>query len=191
MTNAANRVLWTVVGLVLAAAGAAGVLASFDYLPGTDADAPLLSPALRERWREVEPWGLWGIGLLGLVLAVLGLILLIAELRRPGGPVLGELHLLPDRPGDTRVRGRVVRHGLERDLARDREIRTAAVTVTGAAPRPDLSIRLDLEPRADLATVRDYVTGALDRFSRTYGLQPRRLEVTARVAGPAPTARVQ
>lgn len=186
MTNAANRVLWTVLGLLLTAAGVAGVLVSQGWLPGVDRHSPVLWPDLLEWWREIDPWGLLGVGLLGVVAAVIGLILLLAELRRRAAPALGELRLSDERPGRTRIRSAVIGHGLERDLARDPGIRAAAVALTGTAPRPEVWLRLDLEPQADLTTIRDHVGDALDRFARTYGLQPRRLDVTARATGPAP-----
>lgn len=190
MTNAANRVLWTVIGLLLLAAGVAGVLANRGWLPGVDADSPLAWSGLREWWRDTEPWGLVVVGLLGVVAALLGLLLLLAELRRRPARALPDLRLAHRQPGLTRVPGGVIGHGLERDLVRDPGIRAAAVAVTGAAPSPDLWIQLDVEQRADLATVRAHVDDALARFSRTYGLRPRRLDVTARVVGPAP-ARVR
>jgi hypothetical protein len=190
VTDTANRVLWTVVGLVLLAAGVVGVLVNRDWLPGTDAEAPLLWPDLVDWWRDLDPWGLIGLGLLGAVVAVLGLILLLAELRRGGGPQLRELRLANQRPGHTRVRGPVVGRGLERDLARSPGVRNAAVSVTGTAPRPELWIRLDVDRQVDLGTVRQQVDRALDRFTRTYGLRPARVDVTTRVAG-APLARVR
>jgi hypothetical protein len=182
--------LWTVVGLVLTVAGVAGVLANRGWLPGADQDASLLWSGLLNWWRDIDPWGLVVAGLLGLVVAVLGLILLTAELRRRATPGLRELRLARQRPGTTRVRGSAVGRGLERDLARDRGVRTASVAITGTAPDPDLWIQLDLEQQADLAAIREHVGGALDRFSRTYGLRPRRLDITARVVG-LPPARVR
>lgn len=186
MSNAANRVLWTVLGLLLTAAGVAGVLVSQGWLPGVDRNSPVLWPGLLQWWRDIDPWGLLGVGLLGVVAAVLGLILLLAELRRRAAPALGELRLADERPGRTRIRSAVVGRGLERDLARDPGVRAAAVALTGAAPQPEVWLRLDLEPAANLATVRDHVCDALDRFTRTYGLHPRRLDVTARTAGATP-----
>lgn len=190
MTSSANRVLWTVIGLVLLAAGVVGVLVSQGWLPDVDPDAALLWPGLLDWWRDTDPWGLVLVGLLGLVVALLGLILLLSELRRRGAPALGELTFAPAQPGRTRVRGPVVGHGLERDLVRDPGIRAAAVALTGAAPAPELWIQLDLEQQADLPAVRAHVDAALERFTRTYGLRPRRLDVTARVVGPSP-ARVR
>lgn len=191
MTNRANRLLWTVIGLALLAGGVAGLLVGQDWLPGTDPRAPLLWPALRGWWREIDPWGLVGIVLLGVAVAVLGLILLLAELRRQGAPALRELRLPAGPGGRTRVPGPVIGHGLARDLARDPAIRGAAVAVTGTAARPELWIRLDLVEPADLAQVRQRVeAGALARFARTYGLRPGKLDVTARLVGDPP-ARVR
>ena len=80
----ANRALWIVVSLLLMALGAAGVLAHYDRLPGTDSDLPLLSPDAREEWNA---WGAWAVAATiaaGAVLALLGLLLVRAQLRRRG-----------------------------------------------------------------------------------------------------------
>jgi hypothetical protein len=190
MSDAANRALWTVIGLLLLLAGVAGGLANRGWLPGLAGTDPLLWPGLLSWWRRLEPWGLVGIGLLGLAGAVLGLILLGSELRGRAAPALGELRLAPGRAGRTRVRGQAVGQGLARDLARDPGIRAATVAVTGAAPRPELWLRLDVEQPADLSAVRERVAAALARFSRTYGLWPCKVDVTARMVGPPP-ARVR
>lgn len=84
-------------------------------------------------------------------------------------------------PGRTAVRAGVLATGLERDLARDHRVRRASVTLTGAAPEPEVWIRLHLGADAPLADVEDHVRAAVDRFARTSGLRPRHLDVTAAV----------
>jgi|GEM_PF-2795278 hypothetical protein len=200
MTDSRLRVLWTVVGLALTAVGAVGLVASLGHLAGVDENAPLIWSGLLRLWRGVAPWGLAVLGVLGLLLAWLGAHLLRRLLWPSPHPVMGDLDLrivtattadetrLP--PGTTRVRGGRLARGLERDLARDPQVRRASVTLTGTAPNPELWIELRLGPRATLTTVRDHVSAAVGRFWVTAGLTPGRLDVTARLDG-AGAARVR
>lgn len=191
MTNSRLRVFWTVVGLVLTAIGVVGLIASLGHLAGVDEDAPLLWSGLLDLWRDLNPWGLVILGVLGAFFAWLGFHLLGRQLRPQRHPVMGDLDLrtttgptaaetdLP--PGVTRVRGARLVRGLERDLARDPQVRKASVTLAGTTPRPELWIELRLSSRAGLAAVREHVTAAVGRFRATTGLDPSRLEVTARI----------
>jgi hypothetical protein len=206
MSHAAHRLLWTIVGLLLIALGAVGVTANLGQLPGTDVNAPLLWSGLLDLWRNSLPWGPIVVIVLGLLLAWLGFRLLAAQLRTRRGLTAAELTLPADAgqgasaagvpapgadlPGRTFVRGTVLAHGLERDLARDPHVRRAFVTLTGDAPRPELWIQLEVGPRARLDAVRDHVGAAVGRFSTTSGLRPRYLDVTARV-DPSSSGRVR
>jgi len=197
MTNGGLRVLWTVIGLVLTAIGVAGLVASLGALPGLDAGAPLIWSGLLNLWRDISPWGLVVVALIGLLLAGLGFSLLRRQLRPRRGPAMGDLDLQSvagrtpgggqQLPGATRVRGVRLARGLERDLARDPLVRKASVTLVGPAPQPDLRIELQLSPRARLAAIHDHVDAAVDRFRTTSGLRPRHLDITARIdnSGPA------
>ncbi|GIG91149.1 hypothetical protein [Plantactinospora endophytica] len=191
MTNSAIRTLWTVIGIVLTAIGVVGLIASLGHLAGVDNTAPLLWSGLLRTWRDLDPWGLVILGLLGVLFAWLGSSLLGRVLRARRYPVLGDLDLRsvtgqaavtgPALPGATRVRGARLVRGLERDLARDPQVRRASVTLAGTAPRPELWIELQLNSRAGLTAVREHVSAAVERFRTTSGLAPRRLEVTARI----------
>ncbi|MFY1670575.1 hypothetical protein ACN27G_11510 [Plantactinospora sp. WMMB334] len=197
MTNGAIRVFWTVVGIVLTAIGVVGLIASLGHLAGTDNSAPLLWSGLLRTWRAVDPWGLVILGVLGLLVAWLGWSMLGWVVRVRRYPVLGDLDLRsitrrtadpgPAPAGVTHVRGTRLARGLERDLARDPQVRRASVRLAGTAPQPELWIELQLNSRAALTVVRDHVSAAVERFRATSGMAPRRLEVTARIdaAGPA------
>jgi hypothetical protein len=201
MSHAAHRILWTVIGLLLTAIGGFGLAANLGYLPGTDVHAPLLWSGLLGLWRNTAPWGLVVVIAVGLLLGLLGLVLLrrvpparlggdIDELivpyptaadSAPVGRDAFDPERRADRLGLTRVRGVVLIEGLERDLARDPQVRRASVALVGYAPRPELRIQLYVDPCAQLAAVRDHVSVAVDRFATTSGLHPRRLDVTARI----------
>lgn len=199
MTHAGNRVLWTFIGLLLTALGAATVVANLGHLPGIDANAPLMSPGFRGQIRDSAPWGPIVAIAVGLLLAFLGWTLLRPQLLPPSEPAMGQYDLRtvtddqPWRnstgPGVTVVQGSALADGLERDLTRNPQIRRASVWLTGDLPTPELQIKIYVSPQAPLATLRQYVQTAVDRFAATSGLRPRHLDVTARVDASG-TARV-
>ncbi|MEV4759379.1 hypothetical protein AB0J86_30385 [Micromonospora sp. NPDC049559] len=196
--------MWTVIGVLLLAIGAAGIAASFGLISSGVARTPLLWSGLLDLWRAIAPWSGIVTIVLGLLIAILGASLLGRLLRPAREPAMDEISLqdpdhhgpaeratlAPDLPGRTRVRGVVLAHGLERDLARDPQVQRAEVTLTGSAPEPDIWIELRVGPRARLSAVRDHVGAAVERFRSTTGLRPRRLDVTTRV-DPAGAGRVR
>ncbi|MFC0531721.1 hypothetical protein [Phytohabitans kaempferiae] len=202
MTDAANRALWTVIGLVLLLAGVAGVLAHYDRLPGVTTPSAVLWPALVTGWRDISPWGHILVIVVGLLVALLGLWLARLQLRTTGERGLrdltgGELkrahaspsgdtvELQPEQPvpGETTVRAQALEKALRRDLARQPGIHAAKVDITGAAAHPHLAVRLDLPPDTDLARVRAIADDALSRFATTSGLEPEHPSFTARLTG--------
>ncbi|MEV0459203.1 hypothetical protein [Catellatospora methionotrophica] len=195
--NAGNRVLWTVIGILLTAVGAAGVLASLGRLPGVYPQSPLLWPGLIEQWRRWQPWGYPAVLVAGLIVAWLGSRLLRVQLRTHGRRHLPDLvsgqhnPRRIDEPGDgagpsgpygtTQVRYRAIADCLERDLATAGHLRHADVMISGAADAPELLLKLDTRPGADLNELRRHVGAALDRFTRTTGLAPAKVEISAGV----------
>ncbi|MFC7484642.1 hypothetical protein ACFQX7_37890 [Luedemannella flava] len=95
--NAGNRALWIVMSLLLIGLGTVGVLAHYGRLPGTDPDLPLLSPNARERWTSWGTWAMVATIVAGLVLAVLGVVLMRAQLRRRGRADMPDLELRAER----------------------------------------------------------------------------------------------
>ena len=94
--NTGNRVLWIAIGLVLTAIGVLGTLASLNRLPFLAADRLLLGADAARNWHR---WGGWAplltiIG--GLLLALLGFLLLRAQIRGRGGAPMADL-VLPTR----------------------------------------------------------------------------------------------
>jgi hypothetical protein len=197
VSDAANRVLWTVIGLVLTALGAVALVASLGHLPGIDSGAPLIWSGLRNLWLDISPWGQIVTIALGLLLALFGGDLLRRQLVWQPGAGEYDLRDVTDgrlvdatQPGITRVQGAALTDGLERDLTRDPQIRRASVRLTGAPPSPELRIKLYVSADAPLTSLREYVHAAVGRFATTSGLRPRRLDVTARVDAAGTAARV-
>ncbi|KAB1938985.1 hypothetical protein F8271_17660 [Micromonospora sp. ALFpr18c] len=179
MSNAAHRLLWTVIALLLVAGGAVALAASFGDLPGGDTGAPLLPAGLRDRWHLAAPFSTLAVVVAGTLLALAGQRLLARELR--GQALRGTLSRPGRRPGRTRLAADLLTQALERDLTGDPAVRAARVVLTGAPPHPDVWIRVDLTADARAAGVREHVHAAVRRFAATAGCQPAHLDVTARI----------
>ncbi|HZM78427.1 MAG TPA: hypothetical protein VFC19_22095 [Candidatus Limnocylindrales bacterium] len=179
-----NRVLWTAIGLILTAAGVAGLLINLDRLPGTDRGQPVIWPELVEQGRSWRPWLLAGVIVLGLLLALLGALLLRAQLRRRGGASMSDLRFdSADEHGQTVVGTRVMVKGLAHDLENQVGVSRAAVHLGGDTGRPNLRLWLTVEPGTHLDRVQYQVLEVLRRFTTTTSLTPGDVTVDTKVAG--------
>lgn len=176
MSNAAHRLLWTVVALLLVAAGGTALAVGGGRLPG--GDSPLLGAGPLAWWRAGTPWSPLAAAVAGVLLALLGGRLLVAALRVPDR-LAGTLVQADDGGGRTRVAGGVLTEALERDLLRSPGTRAARVVLTGPVARPDVWVELRLAPYAEVAAARDQVDAAVRRFAATVGCRPAHLDVTA------------
>ena len=182
--NTGNRVLWTAIGLVLTAAGVAGLLINLGRMPGTDRDRPVIWPELADQARSWRPWVLAAVIVLGLLLALLGALLLRAQLRRRGGVGMPDLRMgSPDEHGQTIVGTRVMAKGLAHDLENQAGVSRAAAHLGGDAGRPSLRLWLTVEPGTPLDRVQQRVLDALRRFTTTTSLTPSDITVDTKVAG--------
>ncbi|MCW3841573.1 hypothetical protein ONA70_15835 [Micromonospora yasonensis] len=178
MSNAAHRLLWTVVALLLVAAGGTALAVGTDRLPG--GDTPLLGAGPIAWWRAGAPWSPLAVAVAGVLAALLGQRLLVAGLRVPDR-LSGTLAQPGDRGGRTRVASGVLTDALERDLLRTPGTRRARVVLTGPVARPDVWVEVRLAAYADVAAARDQVDAAVRRFAATLGCRPAHLDVTARL----------
>ncbi|GAB3935981.1 hypothetical protein GCM10027614_11750 [Micromonospora vulcania] len=151
------------------AGGTAALAVSFDLLPFGDPRAMVLDGGLLQRWRLAAPWTTLAAAVAGVLLALAGQRLLARELRGPTGVLRGTLSRTGHGPGRTRLAAEVLAHALERDLAGDPGVRQARVVLTGAPPRPDVWIRMDLTADAPTAGVREHVRAACSGSPRPPG----------------------
>jgi hypothetical protein len=181
--DTANRVLWGFIGIVLLAAGAFGVLASLGRIPPVARSAAL--------WNErLVPTGSRAAAIAiaaGLVLAALGIVLIVLELRRRRPRAMSDLVSADTAPGRTRVTAATLDHALAADLRSAPSVKRAAAYLSGDARDPAIALRLVVAPDADLAALRSHVEGALRRFGTTAGLDPRIREVAVRIGTQEPT----
>jgi hypothetical protein len=190
--NTANRVLWTILGVLLLALGVCGTLASLGLLPWVPADWVLLPFSWNATWHRFGNWAPAAAIVAGLVVTLLGWLLLRAELRRRRGRPMSELVLpsaaLPGS-GATVVGSGTLEKALSHDLARSRQLTGATAYLTGDPARPTVALRLAVAPDANLGQVKDIVDGALHRFAATSGVSPRIAEVDVRIAAAGQTLR--
>jgi len=88
--------------------------------------------------------------------------------------------------GRTKVTSSALHHALERDLTTDRNVRRAAVRLSGPSQHPELLVRLAVTPDADIASVAGHLEGAVQRFSTTSGVTPDLADVLVRIPAGAP-----
>ncbi|MGV9213362.1 hypothetical protein ACTFTM_16015 [Micromonospora sp. RB23] len=181
MTDAAHRLLWTIVALLLVAGGATALAIGAGALSSGGPDPVLLGGGLVDAWRLATPWSTLAAAVAGLLTAVAGQRLLHRTVRRPDRPLEGMLSHVGNRPGRTRLATEVLVRALERDLVRTAGVRRARVVLTGTPPRPDVWVQVDLTGDAPAARVREHVQTAVRRFATTAGCEPAHLDVTAQI----------
>jgi hypothetical protein len=172
-----NRVLGSIIGVVLAAAGTFGVLASLGRIPSIARDAPLWNERLVPTGNRAAAIAIAA----GLVLAALGIALIVLEVRRRRPRAMSDLVSADTAPGRTRVTAATLDHALAIDLRSAPEVKRAAAYLSGDARDPAIALRLVVASDADLAALRGHVAGALLRFGTTAGLDPRIREVAVRI----------
>jgi hypothetical protein len=183
-----NRVVWIIVGVLLFAAGVMGVLANRGALPGVNRDNAVITTSMDGRWHTWAGWAAAGVIIVGLVVAVLGLLLLRAQFLRRGGATIPDLTKSTSddsthEVGRTRVNTGTLNNALTRDLLGNRSVRRAAVRLTGEPTKPDLRVHLAVTPEADIGQLRHHVDRAVQRFSTTSGLRPNVAEVVVKMSG--------
>ena len=119
-----NRIRFALLGLLLFAAGVAGLLAGADVFEAPAAASVVLPERLVARWDRYDPWNLVAVGVVALLLAWYGWRLVRAQFRRGGGRApMGDLEYRAAESGRqdagrgrTTVRAAAVSHGTEAAL---------------------------------------------------------------------------
>lgn len=196
-----NRILWLLIGLLLLAAGVVGLLAGTGTLSFVDKQRALLTPELIDAWNRnpALSTALTIVG--GLILALLGGLLLRAQMRWRDEPPMRDLYLpprvdstetepAPVERGGTEVASRALQRALRRDFESDGQVRDATVRLTGPTEHPHLQVRLAVTPDVDMARLAGHVDRVVNRFATTSGVHPDLSEVVVRMPGRA-VARVE
>jgi membrane protein implicated in regulation of membrane protease activity len=177
--NTANRVLWTVLGFLLTAAGAAGLAVSLGWIGGVNSHAPLWLPRWTTWWHSHLWIAILCLTVLAIVAIVVGLGLARRQLRRRAEPTITQLN--GDQvsgPAGTRtehltIRARGISRGAATDLVRYREVSEASVALTGDPRTPTMDARLEVTPRVKVATLAEHFAASKRRLAATLGSEPQ------------------
>ena len=146
--NGVNRTVAGLLGLLLLAAGTLGLALSFGVLG--DSGAPVLPRGLRD-FAQRQPWFWWAVAAGCLLLAVLGLLWLLAQLRTDR---VSRMDLTTDgREGLTTVHTRALADAVEAEVGKLRGVGGASAAVLDRKGRR-VDLTVDLTEYADIGEIR-------------------------------------
>jgi hypothetical protein len=161
-----ERATFSILGLLLLAAGLYTLLRGLGAFGHAASDDPLISASTRRFLGDHEAWW-WAAGAAGALLAVLaGLALLRRQLRavprRGGSPLVRRRD-----DGVTRVDRGALTAALEEELEHLPDVDRASARLVRAGAHPLVDLRLQVSDDADLGDVRGALEDdALERFRR-------------------------
>ena len=177
-----NRRLVAMIGLLVAAGGAASACVGAGVFGTARSDHAVFGPTLVRWWNE-GGWKSFAVVVaIGVVAVTLGLWMALPQLRRNDArPRTGTIVFADSgtHRGETTLRAPGLSRGLENDLERLPDIRKAAVGLFGAYPDIELRAVVDVPDDADLEGLPDRVDEVLERVRTTTGvrLDPIRIAV--------------
>lgn len=163
--DALNRTVFTLLGILLIAAGAYGVARGYGAFGSTQAQEPLLTGGITDFFGRIDDW-FWPVAaLVALIIAYLAYRWLRAQLTP--SPSVSELDLTRDpAEGRTTLRASGLTSALSDDIEQDPAVRSARVRMVEDGSRPEVDMDVDVSEDADLNSVRRRIeTDAMQRFS--------------------------
>ncbi|MFC4913093.1 alkaline shock response membrane anchor protein AmaP [Actinomadura gamaensis] len=146
-----NRVLLVLTGLLLAAAGGAGLALGLRAFGSSRAHEPVLSEATR-RFASGHPWYWYAIGAGAVIATLIGVSWLLAQGRsdRINGVVLDD----GDGQGKTIVPAGTLASALQDDIEECPGVESARARLSGKPSAPKLRVNVAYDRRADLRQLR-------------------------------------
>ena len=149
-----NRVIVTVLAVLLIAGGAYGLVRSYNW-EGVLGDGAERDPVLLDdvrRWFGDNDWVWWLVALGALLVAWIGWRWLRLQLLP--SPSLSVLRMDSPQGGRTELATAAVAEAIERDLEDDPDVSSARVRVVGDEYAPVLDLRVGVSDRAAATEVR-------------------------------------
>jgi hypothetical protein len=155
----ANRLVGTIVALVLIAVGALGLARSYGIFGFSDEamDDPVLLHQVRDFVADNDSWFWWAALAVSLLLAYLGWRWLRVQLLP--SPSLNDLTVATTETGRTTLPARALADAVTRELEDDSAVTGARVRMVGNERDPSLDVRASVADGADLESVRQRVEG--------------------------------
>ncbi len=159
-----DRFLLTLVGLILSAGGVLGLLVGFGVFGSRLRSRPVFDNFISRYIGDHGGW-LWPvIAVVVLLLGYLALRWLIAQLRPTG---VGVLELEPGATtGHTDLVGAAVTDAVREEISSYRGVAGTSARLVGDERDPHLQLRVQLDSRADVATVRQRIESSAIAHAR-------------------------
>lgn len=183
MSDRRNRRILVVIGLLLAAGGVLACCLGAGVFGTARSDRDVFDPTLVRWWTEGGWMSFATVVAIGAVLAVIGIVLMAAQLRRNDGRSRVGDFAYPGADGDrgeTSIRAAALSSGLEADLERIPDVQQALVGLFGAYPNVEMRAVLDVGDDADLDGLPGQVQRALDTLATTARVRPDPVQITIR-----------
>jgi len=154
-TERLNRVLLTILGALLLAAGVYTLLRSWGALGDDFAQDPLFAASARDWVQRNEEWFWPVVAGLSTLIGLLALRWLLAQLRtdRPGNSDLA----WSTSSGRTRIQASAIADAMSEDIESDPGVERAMVRMVGDEQQPELHLYIDARDDASLAEIRDHL----------------------------------
>lgn len=185
MSRRPNRVILTIVSILLIALGLIPLLAAAGVIPLEDPSEWYLDMAAGA---DAYPWA-WSLGVIagGLLLAALGAWLVARQLRgRPGGR-LDTVVVQRRDGGRTTLQAAAAANAAAKDLRRKSPIADSGVRMVTYGSRPRLFVVLDISPETDPHRALDAAEDVYGRLADVLGADAlsvdTRLRLTSRGGG--------
>lgn len=178
-----GRLLVGGVAALAVAASLAAVLVGAGIFGSTAEHDHLIDSQVRAWWNQGGAWSYVIAGGVGIVLVVIGVLLAVAALRPPGGPVSPPQVVLPSEAegqGKTSVRLSSLRSALAEDLEAGPDVQRAKVDLTGRYPALGVRAAVTVSDQADMERLQERLEACLDRFAASIGVRPDPVLVTVR-----------
>ena len=178
-----NRIGLGLVGLVLLAGGAYGLAQHYHVFGTTQQHDPILLPQVRKFVADNRDWFWWAAGIAAVVVALLALLWLRSQLRRPL-PANSHLDRL-ELDGRTRLSGAAAADALAADVEGFSGVTSVAARVWGDSTRPDVYLRVQFHDDAAFDSLRsDIETTGLGRLRQALQVEHLDATVDFRLASP-------
>jgi hypothetical protein len=150
-----NRTVFTVLGLLLAAVGAAGLATALGMFGRRLSDQPVLGPTI-EDFIAANPW-FWPV--VAIAAGLLALLCLWWLLRQAHSNRISELRLATDpQRGHTDLTTRALTHAVIGEIEGYHGVTRATAHVTGTSTAPKLSLTVALDGRVGPAEIHRRIT---------------------------------